>query len=133
MFGFHLHHHHHLDEATACVLTGIYTMLQRLERTMETDMTVLKDKLDAVLANVRAERSQIAGFSTLIQGLRETVAQTLANGGVDQTVIDEVQEIFAQTEENKAAAADAMNAGTAVTGDPSANGEGATATQPSQS
>lgn len=93
-----------------------------LQTKQESMMTKFQDDLDATLADVQEEKNQIASLSTLIAGLRQQVIDALASAGnIPQAVQDQVAQIFATAEENKAAIATALNSGTAVTGDPAAN------------
>ena len=87
-------------------------------------MVKLTDKTrPSIIADVNGEKSQIAGLSTLIAGLRDAVNNQIP-ADVPQDVKDKINAIFAAAEENKTGLADALNAGTPVTGDPSANGDG---------
>lgn len=86
-------------------------ILQRLI-TIEEKENQIMATLDDVLADVTAEPTQIAGLKTLILGLAQQLADALAGVNLPPAVQAKVDAIFAGAEANKAAIADALNAGT---------------------
>lgn len=68
--------------------------------------------LEDVLADVTEEKSQIAGLSTLISGLKQQLADALAGTTLPPDVQAKVDAIFAAAESNKADLAAALSANT---------------------
>lgn len=68
--------------------------------------------LDEVLADVTAEKTVIDSVSTLVDGLRQQLADALSGAALPPAVQEKVNAIFDQAEANKAALAKAVTANT---------------------
>ncbi len=66
--------------------------------------------LDDVLADIQAEKTAIAGLSDLISGLKQQLADALANANLSPENQAKVDAIFAEAEARKAELAAALAA-----------------------
>lgn len=74
----------------------------------------VKEQLQEILADVREQKTQVAGVATLITGLRDQVAELLADKLSDEDK-SALNEIFTTAEENRQSLANALNEGTTPT------------------
>lgn len=114
------HHHHHCDdpwEQAPPWALELYEMLGLIIQYQENAMATL----DEILADVTDESTQIDGLSTLIDGLKQQLADALAGANLPPAVQTKVDAIFTKAEANKGKIAAAL-AANAPPFDPSANG-----------
>lgn len=70
----------------------------------------MANTLDEIASDVEAETTLIAGVGTLIAGLKQQVADALSGTTLPPAVQAKIDTIFAGTEANKTALADALAA-----------------------
>lgn len=76
---------------------------------------------DAV-AEIQQQRTQIAGFGTLLAAQRKQIADLLAGTTVPTAVQQQIDSLFDELQQNDRAIVDAINSGTAAQGvDPTAS------------
>jgi hypothetical protein len=96
-------HHHHGDGNVERLRRDIIELLGILERRV-------MSKLDDILKDVTDETTQLDGISTLIDGLRQQVADATKNAGISAEDAAKIDAIFAAAESNKAKVAAALGA-----------------------
>ena len=103
---FEIHHYHHARDAeTAEMVQKLFgSILERLSEIMAT--------LDQVLQDVTDQTTQIASLQALILGLKQQIADALSGASLPSGVQVKIDQIFQNLEANKAALANALNAGT---------------------
>lgn len=95
----------------------ILLRLSKLQKEEDTEM----EKLDALLKEMADQSTQIDGLSSMIAGIRDSLATALANVNIPAAVQDKIDAVFDAAEANKAKLATALNVGTpAANVDPAA-------------
>lgn len=86
-------------------------ILLRLSKLQNTETTKM-DNLDALLADMKQQETQIDGISSMISGLQNSLNTALANVTIPSAVQAKIDAVFAAAETNKAKLAVALNSGT---------------------
>lgn len=101
-----VHNYHHADNDVERRLARILDHLNILNSKLEAIMATL----DQVLQDVTDESTAIDSISTLIDGLKQQIADALSGATLPPAVQSKVDAIFAQAETNKAKIAAALSA-----------------------
>jgi hypothetical protein len=106
----HYHHHfyHHHDPGLCEVKAEIAKLRDLIIRNQE----VLMATLDEVLAEVTDESSRLDSIQTLIDGIKQQLADALSGAALPPAVQQKVDAVFAGLTANKAKIDTALNAGT---------------------
>lgn len=105
---FEIHHHIHTDPETTGLLRELNGKLNLIIRNQETMMATL----DQILQDVTDESTAIDSISTLIAGLKQQLADALANTTLPPDVQAKIDAVFSGAEANKAKLAAALAANT---------------------
>lgn len=109
------------ETALVTAIAGLTQAVMALAHTNETNLILRRIEqkvnnmaatLDQVLQDVTDESNVIDGISTLIQGLKQQLADALSGANLPPQVQQKVDAIFAQAETNKAKLATAVTANT---------------------
>jgi hypothetical protein len=106
----HYHHHfyHHHDPGLHEVKAEIAKLRDLIIRNQEALMATL----DEVLAEVTDESGRLDSIQTLIDGIKQQLADALSGAALPPAVQQKVDEVFAGLTANKAKIDTALNAGT---------------------
>jgi len=102
-FEIHVHHHFH-DAPSSEVIRLLNQIISNQGKAMAT--------LDDVLSDVKDESTQIDSLSTLMDGIKQQLADALSGASLPPNVQAKVDAVFAGVEANKAKVVQALNAGT---------------------
>jgi hypothetical protein len=104
-FELHVYHHYPRDPVVARELASLRQLL-------ENRMSDIDDFLNRLIADVSAQKTQIASLTALTTALKHKVADALAGESLSTAAKDKLAAIFPAIEANTADIASAINANT---------------------
>ena len=111
---FEVHHYHHYprDPAIAQEIAELRYAVLSLRTLLENSMSDIDDFLNRAIADISAQKTQIAGLTSLVSSLKHQVGNALQGESLSSVAKDKLAAIFPAIEANTADIVTAINANT---------------------